>query len=196
MGRGRPAHLSKEDFVPTVISKVTDIYVNGNVVGKEDEVWKILSKIFQGKLLPKSIHAMVVTNRYKVLDAIKKQMDSPSGIDGTDTSIRSLADSSCGDLNVSDLTNAYNEKTYKFESLTSPEDFDTMTIVTEYARSTKEAKGKKRKYRRFKSGCYQPYFSKIIWDNTHLKCSWNFKNQTVNLSGTQGKVSGEYIFYR
>lgn len=196
MGRGRPAKVTQQTFIDTVVKYKDKIYVNSNIVVKENEVWKIISKEFNNLLLGTSIHSMVVGNRYQVLDKLNQTDKEPQDLtfedDTQNDSFSSKSSESSDLLNASDLEKIYNQKCVEFQSEIDSQKLEELTTVFDYSRNTRKSTVKKRKYRRFITGVYQPFFAKQILENTQLICGWNFQNQHVNMPATQGKIDSKY----
>lgn len=189
MARGRPAKVSCEDFLKIVLPFIHEIFVENNVdqvVSKTNEVWEKLSLLFNSALSSESIYTMVTANTHKIKDLARKEIGvaQNQSIEADQSQMSLSADCSRDD--------SVYEKNYIEINCTIPaEVFDAMTHVVAYNR-TREGNNRKRNYRRFISGKYQPYFNNVLWENEMIKCGFNYKNNHLDLRGCSGKLSGEF----
>lgn len=161
MGRGRPAHISKESFLNTILKYADEIFIDNDrqkVVSKTDNVWSDISKQINLVLTSESIYSKVTSNYYGVKEYVK-----------INSNIQQSADHSIqeSDLNESLMSSCQSddsvyEKTYiEFEFTIPAEKFDDLNHIVDYNR-TLEGTEKKKRYRRFIPGVYQPYFNYVL----------------------------------
>lgn len=188
---GRPAEIPKDIFCSTILAHKNSVLVENKVVVKSDSIWDDISKIFQNKITANSIHSMVCGNRYGVLKSLGKKSDPKE-----DNLRKGNSESSADEENILPKKSGfYNRKKIEFEVEIPKECFDEMTMEVEYLRSTREAKSKRRKYLKFKSGMWQPYFNRVLWDHFQMECGLNYGGHNLNLGGLSGVFDGNYLIF-
>lgn len=193
MARGRPTSTTKDTFVQTILPFSENIYNPSLsvVVSKNDIIWEDIARCFLGKLKATSLYSLVVTNRFNILNKIKEVLNT-STVNAPNTSDTSFEANPGRD--ISNNSAICNERQINFEILIPREKFDDITNVVYYKRSTREAKERKRQYLKFRTGVWESFFNKHIWENTRLKCGINYKSHNLSLHGTTGKFSGKLIY--
>ena len=199
MARGRPNSITEDTFVQTILPFSEKIYNPSLsvVVSKNDIIWEDIARCFLGKLKATSLYSLVVTNRFNILNKIKEVLNTSTSPNTSTVNAQNTSDTSFEANPGRDISNnsaIYNERQINFEILIPRAKFDDITNVVYYKRSTREAKERKRQYLKFRTGVWQSFFNKHIWENTRLKCGINYKSHNLSLHGTTGKFSGKLIY--
>lgn len=187
MSRGRPAKVPKEQFIETVLRYKERIYdIDKNcVTARYDPVWREISEELKGLLKPQSAYTEITLNRHNILAVIKKPVSANSTMNNTESSV------SFDENNTSLDESMYNRNEIRFEIVMSRDEFNEIAVSVTYSCKTREARDKKRKYMKLKSGVYQSIFNEFIYQNTTLKCGFNYKYHHISLDGISGKIRGK-----
>ena len=186
--RGRPRNVECDVLINTILSFRDRIFINSGVVLKTNTVWDEISLHLDTKIKASSLYSIVTNNRYNILDKIKQNLSISA--DASDMFDKSGEGSDCQKSSV-DSSSVYNSNAINFDILISKQKFHEITHTVEYMRSTREAKETKRKYLKFIPGVWQRYFNKQIWENTRMKCGWNYQSPFLSLDGTSGQFTGK-----
>jgi len=55
-------------------------------------------------------------------------------------------------------------------------------------------KMRKRIWKTLRPGIWEEFFTDKIWDATHLRCGFQFRNHYLSNVGTSGYINGKYKF--
>lgn len=187
MTRGRKRKYCNKQLAELILLYKDKIWKDGAVV-KSSPIYERICRELNNTLKPNSVYSMITNNRDGLLDVVKEKTNS---VDCSAISDNLNSTSGSSDSTGSDVLN---KQSFFFDIEILKDEFESMTHIVEYPHSTREATERKRKYKKFRPGVWQPYFNKKIYNHTRLPCGFNYNNQHLTLTGNEGSFQGTYDF--
>lgn len=179
--RGRPAKVSREDVINTILQYKSRIIIDKKIISKCDIVWCEISAGLQNLITPLSIYTLVSCNRYGIRDKIS---DCPVEKNiTTDLSINSSVTKSFQDRSSLESRNI---EPITFTIIVPLQEFEELIVWKSYKR-TQRKKLRYRMWKTLKPGIWEEFITHKIWDAIHLKCGFRLRNHyisnDINMSG-------------
>lgn len=197
--QGRKCCVEKEDFVNAVMRMKDLIVKECEIVDRDDDVWKNLSKILDNKLAPVSLFVMVKRNRHGVKDMLlgfQSNICNSEKRDISDSDHENFNDGGQDESYDRDSSLDHSKEPMKFDFFISRDEFESLVEFKHYEQSKG---GRRRVLKRlwcvFRAGVYQDFFTKKIWETTHVRCGFLFQHSYVNMAQTSGTLAGK-CFYK
>lgn len=177
---GRPSLVDKEKVINTLLKYKTQIVLpGGKIVSQQNNVWTTVSEELEWKKLPASLHSYVCNNKDSVRDLLnnreRRQEKSQHAIAPNGNNSSSFEDSDSSETSETDQTKhiTISMKMSAFEEL---------VIRKKY---------KNREVLKLEPGVWQHQISERLWNETKMKCGFNFKYHHLSADLSRGSAKGK-----
>lgn len=198
---GRRKHLEDEQFLSAILKYKDEILTEDNkLVSKQHVVWEKISIDLNKKYLPSSLYSKVCTIKNEILlkltgtnvcPIIRHDVDGECLEDSIDSSKNSSIDEESSPHLHDNQTTDSPVTEIDFSFFMSQGEMDNITEYVLYNRNDRS--GNTRVNLIFKPDKYKDFFRNKVWDATHMKCGFHFRNPHIAMSQDSGTINGEFF---
>ena len=195
MSAGRKPAEDRDKIVEEFRKKKHILVENGKIVPIENPIWAEISKIFENKIKPNSLHSKA-TNRDPIY-GLRSILINDANLNNDEISFLSGSENCNDSLNFSTNDSHYfkNKNEIVFVLTIPKKEFRAMThIVEKKVRKFGRRACIQTKLEFKKEKNYTSYFNTKIWESLQIRCSFRYKNYYLALDKKSGNLTGTKFF--
>jgi len=188
--RGRPSKVQREDIINTVLAYKDRIIISHHnidkILSKHNVIWSEISNALCNRITSASLYTIVSCNRYGIRDKLigRPKVNTTNSFNLSDGSNLNISDNTVDEKSMESINFIIKIPTHEFEEL---------IVYTSYKRMQRN-KMRKRIWKTLRPGIWEEFFTDKIWDATHLRCGFQFRNHYLSNIDTSGYINGKYKF--
>lgn len=187
---GRPGIINPDKIKEAILKYKDIVKKNNTIVSKTHDIWKLIAQDLDNKVTTNNLYVFTKCNRYNIKDIIFNMSCNNNSKVENKSVLSGNADSS--EISLYDSPDKTANK--QFVILLLRETFKNLITKKIYKREIK----KKTYYRLrkvLKAGKWQEVITKKIWETTHMKCGFQFKNHYISTDAKSGFINGKTYIY-